>query len=522
MSARREFSSARHRRRTRSSRPGTPLWLVRSSSRDERVGGPPSRRDADVCVIGAGVAGLSTAYRLAAEGRSVVVLERAPLGHGETAKSTAHLSNAMDDRYVELERLRGRDDAALAAQSHARAIDEIERIVEAEHIACGFRRVDGYLVRGDEPGVDLGEELEAARRAGVSGVRMVDRAPLPGVDSGPALLFPGQGQLDPARYLAGLARATVRQGGLVHTGSEVTAIEEGEPALVRLRSGATLRARAVVLATNVPIGSQVAMHARLTPMMTYAIAATLDGPASEPVLMWDTDEPYHYVRWADDDTLVVGGEDHLTGEGGDVDERYRRLEAWCRARFPVKAGLRARWCGQVIETLDGLAYIGRVPFGGGNVYLATGDSGQGMTHGAIAGMLLADLIQGRESPWSRLYDPSRLHVATLPRLVRRDASMAAHFAGWLGPGDPDEPLRPDSGAVVRRGLRHVALYRDAGGVLHERSAVCTHLGCIVAWNEVERTFDCPCHGSRFDGKGQVIHGPAVEPLPASDAVPARR
>jgi nitrite reductase/ring-hydroxylating ferredoxin subunit len=222
-----------------------------------------------------------------------------------------------------------------------------------------------------------------------------------------------------------------------------------------------------------------------------------------------------YGEQADpDDLLIIGGEDHKTGQAQDGEQRFARLEAWARERFPMLQGIEFRWSGQVMETVDGLAFIGRNPLDAPNVFIATGDSGMGMTHGTIAGLLLTELIQGRPHRWAPLYDPSRKPLRAARELLKEDLNMALQYMDWVTPGELGsvEQVRPDSGAILRRGLTKVAVYRDAQSKLHERSAVCPHLGCIVRWNESEKTWDCPCHGSRFDQFGQVMNGPANRDL----------
>jgi Rieske Fe-S protein len=219
----------------------------------------------------------------------------------------------------------------------------------------------------------------------------------------------------------------------------------------------------------------------------------------------------------------VGGEDHKTGQADDADVRYATLGKWARARFPMMSDVTFRWSGQIMETIDGLAYIGRNPMDEPNVYIATGDSGNGMTHGTIAGILLTDLIQGRDNPWASLYDPSRKTVSALNTFAKETLNMAAQYVDWVTPGDVKEDVfvPPGSGAVVRRGLKKIAVYCDEAGKLHERSAVCPHLEGIVAWNGSEKTWDCPCHGSRFDRFGSVVNGPAITDLPFVETPPAQ-
>jgi glycine/D-amino acid oxidase-like deaminating enzyme/nitrite reductase/ring-hydroxylating ferredoxin subunit len=475
----------------------------------------------DVCIVGGGIAGLSAAYLLTRAGRSVVVLDDGPLGGGATAATSAHLSTALDDRWVEIERLHGPDGARLAAASHAQAIDVIARIIAREGIECGFERVDGYLfqARGSDP-ADLEAELEAAHRAGLTGVTRVRRAPIPSYDTGPCLLFPGQAQFHPLRYVAGLAAAVRGAGGRLHTETHVDHIEGGDVACARA-GRFEVRAKAVVVATNAPIQQGLDLHTKQSPFMTYVIAARVPRSALARALYWDTEDPYHYLRLVPaeeaagngggDDWLLIGGEDHRTGQAEDTDERHARLEAWARARIPALRRVESRWSGQVMETIDGLAFIGPDPTGAPNVYVATGDSGMGLTHGTIAGILLAEQVEGRDHPWSRLYDPSRKSMRTVAAFAR-DAVAPAAVGGEPPGASSSSEIPPGSGAVRREGSELVAVYRDEAGERHEVSAVCTHRGCIVDWNDTEKTWDCPCHGSRFDRFGGVIQGPANEDL----------
>jgi len=471
----------------------------------------------DVCIVGAGIAGLTTAYLLTREGKSVLVLDDGPLAGGQTQQTTAHLSNAIDDRYTVVERIHGTEGARLAAESHTAAIDRIEAIIREEQIDCDFERLDGYLFTPPGESDDiLVQELAAAHRAGLTGVERVPRAPLPGFDTGPCLKFPRQGQFDPLRYLRGLAPAIERRGGRICTWTHVDSINGGSPAEVRTQAGPVVKANAVVVATNVPINDLVVLHTKQAPYLTYVIGAVVPRGSIPHALYWDTLEMYHYVRLqrlhdnTEHEILIVGGEDHKTGQAEDPGQRYTCLEEWARKRFPMIQEIRYRWCGQVMETLDGLAFIGRNPLDEPNVFMATGDSGMGMTHGTIAGMLLTDLICGRENPWAGLYDPTRKPIGGARDFVEENINVALQYTDWLTGGDvsSEDEIPADSGAVLRRGLSKVAVYRDAQGELHEHSAVCTHLGCIVHWNDSDKTWDCPCHGSRFDCQGQVINGPA--------------
>jgi Rieske Fe-S protein len=358
---------------------------------------------------------------------------------------------------------------------------------------------------------------------------MVPRAPLDPFDTGKSLRFPRQGQFHPLKYLAGLAAALERRGGRIFGNTHATNVQGGERARIETQHGPVITAGAVVVATNTPINDLVAIHTKQAPYMTYAIGARVPRGSVYRALYWDTPDPYHYVRlWQDQepaalgevgpaDLLIVGGEDHKTGHADDAGERFARLEAWARERFPMMQSVKYHWCGQVMESVDGLAFIGRNPLDSDNVYIATGDSGMGMTHGTIAGILLTDLIVGRPNEWVGLYDPSRKSLRAAKQFLKENIDVAGMYGRWLTAGDVAtvDEIPPGSGAIVRRGLTKVAVFRDDHGAIHELSASCPHLGCVVAWNSADKTWDCPCHGSRFDCHGRVINGPANTDLAAA-------
>jgi glycine/D-amino acid oxidase-like deaminating enzyme/nitrite reductase/ring-hydroxylating ferredoxin subunit len=469
---------------------------------------------ADVCVIGAGISGLTIAYLLTEAGKSVVVLDDGAIGSGMTGVTTAHLVNALDDRFFELERFHGEGGSRLAAESHSAAIDRIESIVTRERIACDFMRLDGYLFCAPEHDeAYLDRELAAIHRAGLHNVAKSGRAPIT-FDTGPCLRFPNQAQFHPLKYLGGVAEAIERGGGRIFTGTHATKIAGGKDASVTTERG-TVSAAAIVVATNTPVNDLVVVHTKQAPYMTYVIGARVPKNAVTHALYWDTGDPYYYVRLhpsvdADHDLLIVGGEDHKTGQADDIEQRHPRLEAWARERFPAIKDVTYRWAGQVMEPVDSLAFIGRNPLDADNVYMVTGDSGNGMTHGTIAGILITDLILGRANPWQALYDPGRITLTASGEYVKEAVNMAAQYGDWVTGGDVGSAgeIPNDSGAVIRKGAAKIAVYRDPTGATHERSAVCPHLGCIVGWNPAEKTWDCPCHGSRFDKFGEVINGPA--------------
>ena len=481
---------------------------------------------AEVCVIGGGIAGLTTAYLLAKQGKQVVVLEDGPLAGGETCRTTAHLSSAIDDRYVEMERLHDAQGSQLAWQSHSSAIDMIERIVREEGINCEFTRLDGYLFLGPEHNRDLLEaEMQAAHRAGAVMVELMEHPPLTSISTRECLRFPNQGQFHPLQYLAGVAAAVQRLGGRLYTGAHVEQVKGDDAGVtVTTKQGATVLAHSAVVATNSPITSFVSIHTKQAAYRTYAIALQVAAGSVPRALYWDTSDPYHYVRLQHSsdlqargfDLLIVGGEDHKTGQADDAEARFARLESWAREHFPDVKEVEYRWSGQVMETDDGLAFIGRDPGHQPNVYIATGDSGMGMTHGTIAGMLISDLILGKPNEWEKLYDPTRkrMHPSAVGEWLKENVNVAKQFGDYVTGSDVEDVklIRPGEGAIIRRGVKKVAVYREPMGELKELSAVCPHLGCIVHWNSAEKSWDCPCHGSRFAADGHVLNGPAISGL----------
>ena len=472
----------------------------------------------DVCIIGAGIAGLSTAYLLGREGRSVVVLDDGLIGGGMTGRTTAHLTNAFDDRYVEMEKIHGEDGARFVAESHTAAIEKINEIVTRENIDCDFEWLDGFLFAQTPDDVQvLEDELAAAHRAGLVGVEKVSRAPIESFDTGLALRFPRQGQFHPLEYVAGLTRAILRDGGRVFGETHATKIEGGTPARIETSHGPVVTSDVVVVATNTPVNDRVAIHTKQAPYVTYVIGVRVPRDSITRALYWDTGDPYHYIRLQSEnehDVLIVGGEDHKTGQENDGNERFQRLEQWTRERFAEVDEVEFRWSGQVMEPVDGLAFIGRNPLDDDNVYIATGDSGQGMTHGTIAGMLLTDLIQDRKNAWEDVYSPSRIRLKSLPEYASENINVAGQYTDYVTAGDvkSESEIKPGEGAILREGVSKLAVYRDQAGAVHKLSAVCPHLGCVVAWNSTEKTWDCPCHGSRYSAAGKVYQGPANSDL----------
>jgi glycine/D-amino acid oxidase-like deaminating enzyme/nitrite reductase/ring-hydroxylating ferredoxin subunit len=480
--------------------------------------------DIDICVIGAGISGLTTAYLAAGRGFSVVVVSEGEIGSGQTARTSAHLASAIDDRFTEMERLHGIDGSRLAYESHAAAIDTIESICKEEQIDCEFKRVDAFLSGSPDDAADLlTKEFEAAQRAGFADI---EKCASGGLTSSAYLRFGNQGRFHPLKYLIGLAEAVKKRGGKIYTGRRAMDVQgsdpkKGTPARVKLQGlRKTIAARHVVVATNTPspVNDWLGIYTKQASYRSYVIGAAVPKASVADALYWDTSDPYHYVRIEPDtgkgtDTLIIGGEDHKVGQFPANGAPFINLEQWGRKHFSTFGEVTFRWSGQVQEPADGLAFIGRALTDKEEVFVVTGDSGMGLTHGTMAGLIITDQIAGKPNPWEKLYDPARKMVNAA--FIKENVNTIVQYKDLLTPGEVQsaDDIPAGHGAVMRDGPTKIAVYRDSDGKVHKCSAICTHLQCVVNWNHVEQSWDCPCHGSRFDPTGKVLIGPAINDLP---------
>lgn len=473
-----------------------------------------SDRTVDVAVIGGGIAGLSTAITLRERGETVAVLERDRVATGTTGKSTAKLTSQHGAIYDHLRREFGRRQATQYARLQENAIDEVERRIDELDIDCGFERHPSYLY-SNEPD-EIQRETDAAQAAGLAASYVTSVPPFERAQA--AVRFDEQAWFHPRQYLLGVAAELGGDdGAAIYEHTRVTDVEPGQPCRVRTRE-ATVTAGRVVLATGFPILDRAGYFARMHPKRSYVLGIRLDGDPPEG-MYYRSGDNYRSVRThrdSDGDLLLVGGENHKTGQGGSTADRYRRLERWARERFSVES-IDYRWSTQDYQTVDKVPFVGRVGPGGENVFVATGFRGWGMTNGVAAGRLLADLITGEHPRERDLFSPLRFTPKTsLGTTLTENADAASQFAtDWartlLTP--TLDALGPGEGRVVRRGGKPIARARDDDGVLHTTSAVCPHLSCLVQWNDAEQSWDCPCHGSRFGLDGELLEGPATEDLP---------
>lgn len=514
-------------------------WMHHATAASRRASSlrPPLGDDVrcDVCVIGAGLAGLSTAYRLARAGKSVIVLDDGPVAGGESSRTTAFLNKYPDDGLSDLAAKHNEQTAAKVVESFTEAINFIEQVCADERLEQTFTRQPNYLFVAPEGsrGQDyLDKEMDVARRIGWRQMSFVERAPIPGRDTGRALRIEDEGCVHAGRYLDGLAAAAERHGARIYCDTHASEVTGSKEACVKTGSGRTVRCDWIVVCTNAsimfPLPELVLVDSREVPYRTYVVGIDIADADVADAQFEDTAEPYHYVRpqklfgedGREEKILIVGGEDVLVGrEGSDDPARFVRLEEWARQHWPGLGTRRYAWSGQVFEPFDGIAFIGKNPGSDDNVLICTGDSGQGFMHGTVGALILADRILGHERPYADIYDPRRLTPKAAGSMLKDLAKAAAQYKDYVTPGEVTEEsqIAAGNGAVVRKGLSKIAVYRDESGAFHRCSAVCTHAGGIVHWNAMEKSWDCPVHGSRFDARdGRCVTSPANSGLKQVD------
>lgn len=471
---------------------------------------------ADVAVVGGGIAGLSVAWELITSGRSVAVLEAGRIASGVTGNTTAKLTALHSLIYQSLTDQHGPESARWYAQSQQDAVDHVARLVTDLGIDCELERLPAYTyVTSMDDTARVQAEVDAAARAGLAATFTTETGlPYP---VAAAVRLDNQAQFHPRRYLLGVAEAIARGGGLIFEHTRVMELSEATPGRLTTAEGHTVTADHVVVATHYPIFDRALLFTRLTPHRELVVAARIDAD-QDPVGMYlTTEENTRSVRTAPygdaSRLLIVTGEKFTPGQGG-VADQYRRLIDWTAARFDVE--IEYRWAAQDNQTTDRLPHVGPLHPGARHTWVATGFGGWGMSNGVMSGRLLAQSIAGTPPPWAPLYDPRRLSLGheTGP-MLKAQAAVARHFVGdrlRRSPIETLDDLEPDQAAVMRLDGERRAVYRAPTGQVHAVSATCTHLGCLVAFNDAERAWECPCHGSRFDIDGAVLQGPANRPL----------
>lgn len=480
---------------------------------------PPSRRF-DVAIVGGGITGLTAAIRLQRVGKNVAIFDKGEIAGGESGNTTAHLTEAVDARYHTVRKDFGEEGARLVALASREAIETIEQLSRSESIECLFERLPGFLYTEKESDREsLQKEAAAAREAGVK-AQFVDATPLPFRTFG-AVKFENQAQFHPRQYLQGLTRSFLEKGGAIYDQTLVEKYEDGSPCHL-VTSHGEFEADNLLLAANSPL-NLVMIVTKVAAYRTYAIASRITTEIVPKGLYWDTYDPYHYTRrqtTPSGEFLIVGGKDHKTGTEEETSSAYESLASYAHEKFGISR-VDMRWSGQILEPVDGLPYIGRNS-GSKNTYIATGYAGQGMTFGTIAGVILSDLILGHENRYAKLFDATRIKpVASAYDYVTENVDFPKYLfsdriTSWDVDGKSLNEVAPGEGKILELGGRKIATHRANNGDLHCFSPVCPHLKCDVRWNDSERSWDCPCHGSRFKATGEVLNGPAMSGLETID------
>ncbi len=486
------------------------IWVTTTP---EGAFGPlPGSTTADVCIIGAGLAGLTTALLCARDGARVVVVEAGDVCAGASGANTAKMTSQHGRIYAELAQRLGADGARTYAQANQAGLALAGRLVAELGIDCAWEAASAYLWTEDPSKVaTLRAEADAATAAGLP-ARFATNGPLPWSVAGVVELV-DQAQLQPRAYGLGLADAVVASGSSVFAHTRAVAITGDSPHRVHTDRG-VIEAAHVVQATHLPFHDPAALFSRSAAYRSYCAAARLDG-AGPAGMHYSVDSPTRSVRSAPGSMVIVGGGGHKVGEGGDTEAEYTELESWTASHFSVSE-LTHRWSAQDWVPADGVPFIGRLHPGASSSWVATGFQKWGLTTSGVAAQILADGISGRPNPWAELFDACRGNLARSARkLVSENVDVARRLIGdrvasLLAPELGN--VTPGSGQVVRRRLDPVAAYRSPDGAYHLVSATCSHLGCVVGWNPAELSWDCPCHGSRFDIDGCVLEGPAVKDL----------
>lgn len=474
--------------------------------------------EVDAVVVGAGITGVTTAWTLKREGRRVALIEMLRLGEGATGYTTAKLTVGHNVIYADLVKKYGEETARAYAASNQWAIERLEEIVSGEGIECDWERTSNYVYTEDHARLpDLEDELEAAHRAGVS-AELTTETDLPFPVLG-AIRVDGQAQFHPRKFIQALAEKIVGDGSHIFEHSRVEDVESGEEYAVLTEQG-RVAAKHVVLATHMPFVERGLFFAKAHPQKSYAIAAQIEQAQAPRGMYINAEQPRRSIRSTPGPSgsrfLVVGGEGHKPGRDDDTRRRYEALESFLSDRF--EAGeVEHRWSTHDYVPVDGLPYIGRLRRSDERLLMATGFAKWGLTKAVAAAGIISDSIIGQDNPWSSVFDANRLNVMRSARnFTTENAKVGFWFIGdrirHRAGHDEINELEPGDGTVAWIGGRHLAVHRDDNGQLQAVSARCTHLGCLVGWNRADRTWECPCHGSQFGADGNLLQGPATNPL----------
>jgi glycine/D-amino acid oxidase-like deaminating enzyme/nitrite reductase/ring-hydroxylating ferredoxin subunit len=496
----------------------TSLWQHNMPDYISKIG-QPGKDVYDVLIAGGGITGITTALLLLKAGKKCILAEAKTIGFGTSGGTTAHLNTIMDNPYNVLEKNFGEDNAQLVATATREAIELVIKNIKEYSIDCEFSEQPGYLFSQNKKQTkELEAIFKASEKAGCE-VKYIDDIPVP-IDFEKAIVFERQAQFHPAKYFYALAKAFEDAGGTLLQGCRVTGFKKNDVLEIESNLG-TINARQLIYATHIPPGVNI-LHLRCAPYRSYAMAIKLKDEKYPAGLAYDMYEPYHYYRTQEVDGekyLVAGGEDHKTAHEANTEACFTKLESYLRKYFNIEE-IAFRWSSQYFEPADGLPYIGHLPGNPDNVFVATGFGGNGMTYSHVAAKVLTDLIVKGESKYEKLFDPNRIKpVAGFTNFVKENADVAGILASqWFSLSKIKELAEMSKGEarVIKYEGHSIAMFKDEAGNLHAVNPACTHLDCFVSWNSAEKTWDCPCHGSRFSIDGEVFTAPARKDLEVID------
>jgi len=473
----------------------------------------------DVLIVGGGITGVTTALMLQNAGLSCILAEAQNIGFGTSGGTTAHLNTFFDTPYDKVIKNFGEDNARLLAQGAGAVMQLIQQNIKEHDIDCGFDKREGYIFALDEKQNDELEELVASTKKMGLPIGFVSNSPFP-IPHLKVASIAGQAQFNPAQYIYGLAKAFEKAGGMIIQDCRVKGIKEEHPLIAETSKG-TIKAVKALYATHIPPGVNL-LHFRCAPYRSYAMAIKLKNDQYPIALGYDMNDPYHYYRTqnvAGQNYLIAGGEDHKTGHEKNTEACFRRLESYVKTYFEVDE-IAFRWSSQYFEPADGLPYIGQLPGHEDNMYVATGFGGNGMIYGTLSALIFSDMMRGKKSPYEDLFAPGRAKpIAGFNNFVKEAADVVKELiSGKFGIEGIKEvaELAAGEAKIVHYNEQTLALYKDEDHNLHAVNPACTHIKCTVAWNDVERSWDCPCHGSRFSIDGEMLTGPARKDLQRMD------
>lgn len=494
----------------------TSLWQMNMPDFTDKLSSFPSNAFYDVVIVGGGITGITTGLLLQKAGKSVFIAEAQSLGFGTTGGTTAHLNSFMETPYSTIIKDFGKDNAILVSKAARQALDLIKRHVQEYEIDCGHKEVPGYLYAADDKQIkDLDQFFDGFQEVG-SEVSVCSTIPVK-IPFEKAIEVPGQAQFHPTRYIYALAKEFEKKGGVIAEQCRVTGVDENEILEIQTSRG-VVKAKNLIYATHIPPGVNL-LHFRCAPYRSYVIACKLKNEEDYPAgLAYDMADPYHYFRTQEIDGekyFIAGGEDHKTAHEENTEACFQKLEAYVRKFYEVES-VAYKWSSQYFDPADGLPYIGHLPGHPSNMFVATGFGGIGMTNSHISALLLTDLIVSGKNEFAHLFNPNRIKpVAGFSNFVKEAADVVSHFIGDRFSKEKIDSLvelAPGEGKIVKYEGHTLAIYKDDQGKVHALNSACTHIKCIVNWNTAEKSWDCPCHGSRFSYDGEMLTGPARKDL----------